>query len=150
MPFTLDDRAALHDLYARYAYTFDGADADGWSALFAPDGSFTPPGSEPVVGTAALRAFVAGRSGEMPGMRHMMANVLVEADGDDRATGRAYFVCYRLGGDRQFRLRNFGRYNDKFVRHDSGWRIASRDIVTELDAALVDAPFAFDAVAAAN
>jgi ketosteroid isomerase-like protein len=143
MPFTLDDRAAIHDLYARYAYAFDSADADAWAALFTPDGRFAPPGIDPVVGTDALHGFVAGRSGEMPGMRHMMANVLVGPDGDG-ATGRAYFVCYRMGGDGRFRMRNFGRYEDTFARHDGGWRIANRDIVAELPIDLVDAPFAFE------
>ena len=142
MPLTLEDRAALHDLYTKYAHTFDGADAAAWSALFTPDGSFTPPGLEPVVGTEALYAFVANRSDEMPGMRHVIANVLVEADGD-AAKGVAYFICYRIGGDGHFRLRNFGRYEDRFARHGGAWRFAVRDIVTELDAELVDAPFAF-------
>jgi 3-phenylpropionate/cinnamic acid dioxygenase small subunit len=142
---TVQDRLEIQDLYVRYAYTFDDADADGWSALFMPDGRFAPPGVEPVVGTEALRAFVANRSSDSPGMRHVIANVLIEADGAN-VTGRAYFVCYRLDGDGGFRLRNFGRYVDKLDRHDGSWRFAVRDIVGELAPNLVDAPFAFGAV----
>lgn len=141
MTLRLEDRAEIHDLYARYAYAFDGADADAWADLFTPDGRFSPPGVNPVVGTVALRAFVNERSSRTPGMRHLMANVLVEADGDD-ARGRAYFVCYRLAGDGRFRLRNFGRYEDRFARHGQSWRIADRLVVPELDTELVDAPFA--------
>lgn len=144
MTLTLEDRAEIHDLYARYAHAFDGADAEAWAALFMPEGRFSPPGIEPVIGTQALRGFVADRSSDLPGMRHVIANVLVRADGDV-VTGAAYFVCFRLGGDGQFRIRNFGRYEDTFARHGDGWRIATRDVVSELPADLVDAPFAFAA-----
>jgi 3-phenylpropionate/cinnamic acid dioxygenase small subunit len=142
MALTMEDRAEIHDVYARYAYTFDGADAAGWAALFTEDGRFEPPGVDPVVGREALHDFVASRSGDLPGMRHMIANVLVEADGDV-VRGRAYFLCFRLGGDDQFRIRNFGRYEDEFAREDGRWRISVRGVVGELPLPLVDAPFAF-------
>jgi 3-phenylpropionate/cinnamic acid dioxygenase small subunit len=137
-----EDRSTLHDVYARYAHAFDGADADAWAALFAADARFIPPGVDPVVGREALRRFVADRAEDAPGMRHLIANVVVEPT-EDGARGRAYFFCLRLSDDGQFRLRNFGRYEDEFVREDGGWKIASRTVVSELATALVDAPFAF-------
>ena len=142
MPLSLstEDRAEINDLYVRYAYAFDGADADGYAALYMPDGRFSPPGIDPAVGTEALRDFVASRSSEMPGMRHVIANILIEPDGDN-AKGRAYFICYRI--DDHFRLQNFGRYEDTFARHEGEWRFATRDVVAELDLSLVGAPFAF-------
>ena len=143
---TVQDRLDIQDLYTRYAHSFDDADADAWSALFMPDGRFAPPGIDPVVGTEALRAFVSNRSTDSPGMRHVIANVLIDVDGNE-VTGRAYFVCYRLDGDGGFRLRNFGRYVDKLDRHDGSWRFAVRDVVGELAEGLVDAPFAFGALA---
>ena len=142
MPLTLEDRAQLHDLHARYAYAFDGADADAWAAVFTDEGRFGPPGVAPVVGTAALHDFISQRSRATPGMRHLVLNILVEPDGDG-ARGRAYFLAFRLGGDGQFRLRNFGRYEDVYARAGDGWRIASRDVVGELPIDLVDAPFSF-------
>jgi 3-phenylpropionate/cinnamic acid dioxygenase small subunit len=142
MALSTEDRATLHDVYARYAYAFDGADADAWAALFAADGRFAPPNVAEVVGTEALRDFVASRAADAPGMRHLMSNVLVEAT-DQGARGSAYFLCFRLGPDGQFRLRNFGRYDDEFVREGGTWKFASRSVVSELAADLVDAPFAF-------
>ena len=142
MPLTLEDRAEIHDLYARYAHAFDDADADAWAALFTPNGRFSPPGVDAVIGTEALREFVATRSSNLPGMRHVIANVVVGTDGD-RVSGRAYFVCFRLGGDGHLRMRNFGRYEDTFALHAGAWRIASRDVVSDLPVELVDAPFAF-------
>jgi 3-phenylpropionate/cinnamic acid dioxygenase small subunit len=140
-----DDRATLHDVYARYAHAFDGADADAWAALFAAEGRFVPPGVPEVVGTEALKTFVAARASDAPGMRHVMSNVLVEATSAG-ARGSAYFFCLRLGGDGQFRLRNFGRYDDEFVQEDGAWKIASRTVISELAPELVDAPFAFGGI----
>jgi 3-phenylpropionate/cinnamic acid dioxygenase small subunit len=142
MALSPEDRATLHDVYARYAYAFDGADADAWAALFAADGRFAPPGIPEVVGTEALREFVASRSSELPGMRHLMSNVLVEGT-EAGARGSAYFLCFRLGPDGAFRIRNFGRYDDEFVKEGDTWKIARRSVVSELAAELVDAPFAF-------
>ena len=143
MTLSTDDRLALQDLYARYAYAFDSADADRWAALFTRDGRFAPPAMPEVVGTAALRAFAAARAEDAPGMRHLMSNVLVEP-ADDGARGTAYFLCLRLGPDGLFRLRNFGRYDDVFEREDGTWKIATRTVVSELAAGLVDLPFAFE------
>jgi 3-phenylpropionate/cinnamic acid dioxygenase small subunit len=141
MGLSIEDRAELHDIYARYAYAFDGGDGDAWSALFAAQGRFSPPNAPVVVGTEALRAFVAARASDAPGMRHLMSNVLVEAT-ETGARGSSYFLCFRLDGD-VFRLRNFGRYDDEFIREDGAWKIANRNIVAELAQGLVDAPFAF-------
>jgi 3-phenylpropionate/cinnamic acid dioxygenase small subunit len=145
MSLTMEDRAALHDLYARYAYAFDGADPEAWSALFTADGVFAPPGIDPVVGTEELQSFVELRAKGLPGMRHLMANVLVE-ETSEGARGQAYFLCIRLSEDGKFRLRNSGRYEDEFAREDGSWKIARRTVVAELPVDLVDAPFAFGAV----
>ncbi len=145
MSLTPDDRAALHDLYARYAFTFDSGDADAWAQLFTDDGRFAPPVVDEVVGTEALREFVATRSSTTPGMRHLISNVLVE-ETDEGARGSAYFVCLRLSEDGRVRLRNTGRYDDEFARRDGQWKIARRTVVAELPLELVDAPFAFGAV----
>jgi 3-phenylpropionate/cinnamic acid dioxygenase small subunit len=142
MALSIDDRLALNELYARYAYAFDGGDADEWCALFTPGGSFVLPDGSAVTGTAALRQFVVDRTGEAPGMRHLIANILLDENADG-ARGRAYFLAFRLGGDGKFRLRNFGRYEDEFVRSGGAWRISSRRVVAELPLELVDAPFQF-------
>lgn len=145
MALSTDDRAALHDLYARYAHTFDAGDSTAWAALFASDGVFAPPGVDEVVGTDALREFVTMRASGLPGMRHLIANVLVE-EAEGGARGSAYFLCLRLSPDGRLRVRNSGRYDDTFVREGGEWRIARRDVVSELPVDLVDAAFVFEAL----
>jgi 3-phenylpropionate/cinnamic acid dioxygenase small subunit len=142
MSLSADDRLEIHDLYARYAHGFDQADAEARSALFTQEGSFAHPGMDPVLGTDALKAFIVERSGELPGMRHLIANVAVE-ETPRGAAGRAYFCCFRLGGDGALRMRNFGRYDDELRRHENGWRIAVRQVTSELPGDLVDQPFTF-------
>lgn len=142
MELNPEERASINDLYVRYAYAFDSGDGERWAELFSSDGRFSPPGVPDVVGRPALREFVAARTAENPGMRHVIANVLVES-ADDAVRGRAYFLCFRLGDDGQFRLRNFGRYEDDLVREDGEWKLAVRRVISELSPELVDAPFAF-------
>jgi 3-phenylpropionate/cinnamic acid dioxygenase small subunit len=139
---TADDRAQINDLYVRYAHHFDAADAARWAALYTADGRFSPPGGVDVVGTEALREFVEARASDAPGMRHLIANVLIEPDGDG-VRGCAYFFCIRLSDDGRFRLRNVGRYEDQLAREGGAWKFATRRVITELAAGLVDAPFAF-------
>ena len=146
MALQADDHVALHDLYARYAHTFDQGDGAAWSELFATDGVFTPPGVDEVVGRGALREFVETRAADLPGMRHMITNVLIE-ETSGGARGSAYFFCLRLGGDGLVRIRNSGRYDDTFTKVDGEWKIAHRVVVSELPVDLVDAPFAFGGVA---
>jgi ketosteroid isomerase-like protein len=142
MPLSPQDRAEIHDLYARYAYAFDRADAHAWAELFVPDGRFAPPGVDPVVGTDSLRAFVAERSSLTPGLRHTLSNVLVDGDGDE-AAGSAYFVCYRIGDDGLLRMQNMGRYDDTFTRQAGSWRFATRNVASDLPVDLVGSAFAF-------
>jgi 3-phenylpropionate/cinnamic acid dioxygenase small subunit len=75
-------------------------------------------------------------------MRHLIANITI-AETADGASGSAYFCCLRLGGDGALRIRNFGRYDDTLRRHQHQWRIATRQITSELPLELVDQPFAF-------
>jgi len=142
MSLNVEDRAQIHDLHARYAHAFDAGDGDALAALFTADGQFVPPGADPLVGTEALRGFVSARTSDAPGMRHLVVNIVVDAEGDG-ARGSAYFLAFRLGGDGQLRLRNLGRYDDRFVRAGDGWRIARREIVGDVPVDLLDAPFAF-------
>jgi 3-phenylpropionate/cinnamic acid dioxygenase small subunit len=143
MKLSAEEHAEITTLYNRYAHAFDGADGEAWSALFTREGRFLPPGVPDVVGTEALREFVDSRAQDAPGMRHLIANVVVEPTGAGRADGRSYFLCFRLGGDGEFRLRNIGRYEDELAREDGAWKIASRRVVSDLPAELVDAAFSF-------
>ena len=138
---TLEDRLELYELYARFAHAIDAGDVEAWVALFTPDGRFGMPAGA-INGADELREFATRRSREAPGQFHLTANIVLQ--GTSRtATGRAYVVCFRLAGDAQLRLLNIGRYEDIWVKTSEGWRLAAREVLSEIPERMRDAPFAF-------
>jgi uncharacterized protein (TIGR02246 family) len=136
---SVEDRLAIEELYARYCHAFDFGDGEAWAGLYTPDGSFVNEGVADFTGTENLAAFVVDRFEQVPGMRHITANIIIEEDGDG-ARGTAYVYVIRLT-DEELRLRNTGMYRDDFVRTGAGWRFAKRTFQSWLPPALVDAPF---------
>lgn len=142
MALSLEDRAAIEEIYAAYAHTFDAGDAYGWAALFTPDGRFVRRGEEDVVGTAALQQFVLDRAESAPGITHHVTNVSMAA-ADDGARGRAYVFVLRIAPGAVLRLRNLGAYEDDLVQDNGVWRIAERRFTSWLAPEGIDAPFSF-------
>jgi hypothetical protein len=67
------------------------------------------------------------------GTMHLVANQLVEVDGD-RARSETYGVAHHWGEPADDHRRNFStgfRYVDRFERRDGRWRIAGRVAVRE-------------------
>src|ERR1700704_2401971 len=89
-----DDRLAIMDLIARYAYTLDSGDLDGYANNFAPDGLLF----EKHRGRAAIKEFVAslqreGRAGPLPNgdvaYRHFVGSPVIDG-ANDRAIVHSY------------------------------------------------------------
>src|SRR5688572_369185 len=79
---TTQDCLDIQQLYARYTHAIDGGDAEGYAALFTPDGSFTTN-----VGRDALIAFIRNRNGA--NTRHLNSNLLITPT-PEGATGSVY------------------------------------------------------------
>ena len=126
---SLEDREALRDLMARYAYLIDTGQAEEWVDCFTPSGRFEVhrPGGDTTVleGRDQLLAFASSRPpAPIPG-KHFTSQVTVTVDGDF-ATGECYFaILSDVDGDPS--LVFYGRYHDEFARGDDGrWRFSSR------------------------
>jgi ketosteroid isomerase-like protein len=144
MKLELADRVEIQELYNSYALAFDTGDAETWADHFAPQGRFMYAG-EPITGTLALREFFGQRHAEAPGIRHFMANLVLQAT-EDGARGRISTLVFRQAGDGALRIRTIGAYEDDLVHLDHGWRFLERRyqpwIADELaDAALDLTPF---------
>jgi hypothetical protein len=148
MALSTEDRLEIHELYARYAHCFDAEDAEGYAAVFAPDGRFVRPGLPDLVGTQALVDFVHERHAATPGVSHHVSNLLVEETAGG-VRGRAYVLVLRVVAGEPLILRNLGLYDDELVQVDEAWRFNTRTFTSWLEPAQLDRPFSFlDAAAA--
>jgi ketosteroid isomerase-like protein len=120
MPSLADDRDAIRELMARYNHAIDGGEAEAWAGLFTADALFET--GQEFRGTDELVAFAEGvaRSGRRT--RHVVANEVIEVDGDG-ATCQAYLLLY-AGSPPQLALT--GTYDDELLRIEGSWRYSRR------------------------
>ena len=112
---TPEDHVAIADLLARYCLSLDTDDADGWIALFTPDGRFEVYGRS-YDGHEALRGMVDAA----PGGLHLGGPPVIEMKSPDhaRTTRNLLFVDRKSGEARR------AVYTDEVARTAAGWRIA--------------------------
>src|SRR5262249_46755274 len=121
MPSTAEDRDEILQLVYRYNHAVDGGDAKGWAATFTEDAVFEV-GPTVITGREGLVDFASNMSA---GMRHVLANPVIEVTGD-AASIRAYVFVFR-GKE----LSVTGNYDDQVVRTPEGWRFAKRVFTPE-------------------
>ena len=123
---TAQDYAEIDQLYARYNFSIDSGDAEGWADTFTPDGVFR--GN--TEGRAALvelaTNFYKGQGGAA---RHWNTNLVVTPTAEG-ADGACYPLLWNTGG-RPASIIVSTIYRDKLVRTADGWRFKSR--TTEVD-----------------
>jgi len=127
----LVDRQAITDVVLRYCRGIDRLDLELVRDCYHADatdehGSFTGTRDEYV-------EWVAGVLMRFTGTMHVVANQLIEVDGDT-AHCESYGVAYHWGDPPDDHRRNFStgfRYVDRFARRDGTWRIARRVAVRE-------------------
>jgi hypothetical protein len=125
------DRQAIADVVLRYCRGIDRLDLELVRACYHPDatdehGTFTGTRDEYV-------EWVAGILERFTGTMHVVANQLIEVDGE-QARSETYGVAYHWGDPPDDHRRNFTtgfRYVDRFERRDGEWRIARRVAVRE-------------------
>lgn len=124
---SIADRLEIDALISRYAFHLDDREFDLLKDLFVPDARMDysaqggPAGERDSV-VEWLRETVS----MFPMSQHVIANRLIEVDGDE-ATGRAYL--YNPMGLPDGRTTFLGTdYRDRFVRTTDGWRFQERVI----------------------
>jgi len=125
-----EDRLDVMDLIARYAYTLDGGDLDGYVNNFAPDGVLF----EAHRGREAIRSYVAmlmreRRAGPLPNgdvaYRHFVGSPVIDG-ADDRATVHSYLLWVNMGSDPP--VSAAAEYTDQVVKLDGRWFFAARSL----------------------
>lgn len=120
------------NLEARYAMTWDCADAAGWAAVFTPDGQFQIAAvgeRQPLLleGHRALEAFCADFTRDWVGV-HLPSLPYVEFDGDT-ARGHLNFHFVAIGrhsGSHTSSRTATGHYEVVYQRTPGGWRMQHR------------------------
>jgi 3-phenylpropionate/cinnamic acid dioxygenase small subunit len=128
-----DDYAAIHNLLFRYADLVDRGDFEAVGALFAHAVVYMPGDEQPTTRgaaelTAIFREFVHTypETGGTPRTQHVTTNVLIEADGPDRARSQSYFTVYQSTPDFPMQPVIGGYYQDRFEKVDGTWRFTER------------------------
>jgi hypothetical protein len=141
MELTADDRLAIGELCARACHTIDFDDADGYAALFLPDGVFQRQASQRAGGAILfrhqgheeLKAFAHQVTSWRKGLaRHWTGNIAISpAAGGARADSYTMLIA-NDPEDKQVGILIAGRYRDEFEKTAEGWRFASRTVVDDL------------------
>ena len=112
-----EDYIDIQQLYARYNHLIDSGDAEGYAALFTPDGSFNTN-----KGHDALVAFIKNRTGV--NLRHWNTNLVITPS-PDGVRGTVYLMFLNVA-ERPATVGNAGKYEDTLVKTPQGWRFQTR------------------------
>ncbi|SFV07981.1 nuclear transport factor 2 family protein [Pseudoduganella namucuonensis] len=126
----LEDRFAIEDLIARYAWALDTGDVDALVACFVPDGAVIEDVFEEADhwrGHAELR-----RLGEhyrnvpnFPGRQHHVTQIQISGAGGKRAV-RSFAFVSECQNEPPFPVRFAGYYEDQVVKVDGAWLFSER------------------------
>jgi hypothetical protein len=131
----VEDMLAIQQEIARYSYTFDSGNAEGWANLFTEDGLwefYAAGATEPstrLEGRAAMRDFCTQRfSGRRGGVTsyHHQSGVIFDSLTADTARVRAMLVLTIQMPDEPARVYLTGVYQDDWVKTSEGWKIKYR------------------------
>jgi SnoaL-like domain len=135
---SLADKLDILEVIARYAYTYDGRDADGFAQLFTDDGIFEvmySGGSQPELrleSRAAIRAWAVQRHQQViKGIqdRHYQSGTLFDVLTSEEAQTRTMVLITHQGGnDPTPRPVLSGVYHDRWHKTENGWHITSRTL----------------------
>lgn len=134
-----EDRHAISDALAEYAYRWDRKDAAGFADLFTDDASMVwvlggTPVDETVQGRADIEAYAARAHAERIGnrqSRHFFSNVIVRELGATTATTENMLLVTHQAPGEQPLVKTTGTYRIEWARVDERWLIAERTLYVD-------------------
>jgi uncharacterized protein (TIGR02246 family) len=114
-------RDEIRQLPYRYAKAIEARDVDAMIELYSPNARFGTFGRGP----EGLRWLMTQSLEESVFAVSLVANHIIELDGDDEACGEVWAHCFaqtRVGGY----VEQLIRYDDRYVRSDGRWRFLHR------------------------
>ena len=123
---TLEDRAAIEDLYARYAWALNRGEDDAFAEVFTAESYFEDPSGQysgsdtPYEVMAAMRANTT-----FPGRQHWVGQIVM-AGTTQQATARAFVMVTSRHATGATNLHLVAAYFDELRKDDGQWRFARR------------------------
>ena len=117
---TAQDLVDIQQLYARYNWTLDAGDAEGYASTFTPDGVFNNN-----VGHDAIVKFAETFHGGMGArVRHWNTNLMILPT-PEGAHGQVYLVLVDFS-TKPATIATSASYSDDLVKTAQGWRFKKR------------------------
>jgi uncharacterized protein (TIGR02246 family) len=139
---TYEDRVAVEDVMARYVWTVDSLDADGYVAVFTEDAVIDSNGSISK-GHEEIRKIVTGlikrrddnKAKGLPtaNLYHVISNVRITFPAPNEALHQSYWQTVRRGTDDKMTAAAMGRSEDRLVKRNGKWLIQARTLTVFTD-----------------
>ena len=127
MSLQLEDRIAINDLFARYAWCLDTRDIEGFGANFAADGVIDMPGVGRFEGREEVRRYGRMLTDDpaYPGRQHWIGQSLIEGD-VSRCSVRSYAMVTVRPSSGPSSILSLGFYADQCVKAGDRWVFQER------------------------
>jgi uncharacterized protein (TIGR02246 family) len=139
---TYEDRIAVEDVMARYVWTVDSLDADGYVSVFTEDAVIDSNGSISK-GHDQIRKIVTGliqrrdenKAKGLPtaNLYHVISNVRITFPKPGEALHESYWQTVRRDKDGRMIAAAMGRSADRLVKRNGTWLIQSRKLTVFTD-----------------
>jgi len=139
---TSEDRMAVEDVMARYVWTVDSLDADGYVAVFTDDavidsnGTFSRGRDEIrkiVTGLVARRDEAKAKGQPTANLYHVISNVRITFPKPGEALHQSYWQTVRRDKDGRMIAAAMGRSEDHLVKRNGQWLIQFRKLTVFTD-----------------
>ena len=139
---TYEDRIAVEDVMARYVWTVDSLDADGYVAVFTEDAVIDSNGTISK-GSAEIRKIVTDlikrydddKAKGLPPthLYHVISNVRITFPKPNEALHQSYWQTVRRDKDGRMTAAAMGRSEDHLVKRNGKWLIQYRKLTVFTD-----------------
>jgi hypothetical protein len=131
---TAQDLVDIQQLYAKYNWSLDSGDAEGYASTFTPDGVFNNN-----VGHDAIVKFANGfHTGMGSHVKHWNTNLMITPSAEG-ASGQVYLVLVDFG-TKPASIATSANYSDELVKTPQGWRFKKRATKGDVAPAAAPAP----------
>jgi uncharacterized protein (TIGR02246 family) len=139
---TYEDRIAVEDVMARYVWTVDSLDADGYVAVFTEDAVIDSNGSisrghdeirKIVTGLIQRRDENKAKGVPTSNLYHVISNVRITFPKPGEALHQSYWQTVRRDKDGRMIAAAMGRSEDHLVKRNGKWLIQLRKLTVFTD-----------------